>query len=117
MGIGTDVARHLLAAQPAEPAGDGLTAEVMRESAEDALKRTMALASLLLVGRVEVARALADRELRRRGLDLLPAPPRLAPHPRPAALALSVLLPFADEARAALEHIVTVTPDHEGGTQ
>lgn len=99
-GIGADVARLLLAAQPATE----------DETAKDALGRTTALASLLLAGRVDVARTMADRELRRRSLDLLPTPPRLAPTPRPEALALAVLLPFDEEARSALERTVSISP-------
>lgn len=98
VGIGADVARLLLAAQPAD------------ETPSDALERTTALASLLLAGRVDVARTMADRELRRRGLDLLPTPPRLAPTPRPEALAFAVLLPFDEQARSALERAVSVSP-------
>ncbi len=106
-GIGADVARLLLAAQPATE----------NETAKDALERTTALASLLLAGRVDVARTMADRELRRRGLDLLPAPPPRAPTPRPQALALAVLLPFDEEARSALERAVSISPTtpHEQG--
>jgi CRISPR-associated protein Csx17 len=108
-GVGADVARLLLAAQPASTAtSDGASAAT--ETAKDALERTTTLASLLLAGRVDVARTMADRELRRRGLDLLPAPPRLAPTPRPQALALAVLLPFDDKARSALERTVSVLP-------
>lgn len=107
-GIGADIARLLLAAQPATE----------DETAKDAHERTTALASLLLAGRVDVARTMADRELRRRGLDLLPMPPRLAPTSRPAALALAVLLPFDEEARSALERVVSIspmTPHQQGG--
>jgi len=107
-GIGADVARLLLAAQPSTE----------DESAKDALERTTALASLLLAGRVDVARTMADRELRRRGLDLLPAPPPGSPMPRPQALAFAVLLPFDEEAHAALERVVSIspaTPPDQGG--
>lgn len=120
LGIGADIARLLLAAQPATAAsGDG--ARQTTEPPKEGLERTTTLAALLLAGRVDVARTMADRELRRRGLDLLPAPPRLAPTPRAEALALAVLLPFDEQARSALERIVAVTPitalaTQEGGT-
>lgn len=105
-GIGADVARLLLAAQPATG-----------ESPSDSLERTTALASLLLVGRVDLAWAMADRELRRRGIDLLPARPRFAPPPRPAALAFAVLLPYDAQARSTLERAVSSasTKPHEQG--
>jgi CRISPR-associated protein Csx17 len=96
-GIGADVARLLLAAQPATG-----------ESPSDSLERTTALASLLLAGRIDLAWTMADRELRRRGIDLLPALPRFAPAPRPAALAFAVLLPFDAHARSALERAVSI---------
>ncbi len=120
VGIGADVARLLLAAQPATASSRNGAREAT-ESPNAALERTTTLASLLLAGRIDVARTIADSELRRRGLDLLPTPPRRAPTPPPAALALAVLLPFDGEACAALERIVTVTPANtlvtqEGGT-
>ncbi|MBX6368658.1 MAG: hypothetical protein IRZ04_11795 [Rhodospirillales bacterium] len=117
VGIGADVARLLLAAQPAAAATGDDAASPAPESPEDALKRRTTLASPLLAGRVDVARTVADRELRRRGLDLLPTPPRLAPTPSPAALAFTVLLPFDDKARSALERAVSISPTtpHEQG--
>lgn len=117
LGIGTDVARLLLAAQPGRsPTGTGSPATA-DETATDALGRMTTLASLLLAGRVDLARTAADRELRRRGLDPLPLPPQVTPPLRPARLALAVLLPFGDRERALLERVVTVTPiaTPEGG--
>jgi len=109
LGLGADVARLLLAAQPAEDA-DGAGSRV--------LERVAALASLLMAGRTQAARIAADRELRRRGIDLLPTPPAGAPSPRPALLALAVLLPLDEGARDALERLVALTPTatREGGS-
>jgi CRISPR-associated protein Csx17 len=107
-GLGADVARLLLAAQSAE-GEDGADTR--------ALERAAALASLLLAGRTHAARIAADRELRRRGLELLPTPAAGAPSPRPALLALAVLLPLDERARASLERVVALTPIaiQEGG--
>lgn len=109
-GIGADVARLLLAAQPAAGVSSAASATRADKARADTLEPMTTLASLLLAGRVDVARRVADRELRRRGLDLLPLPPRPAPSPRPAALALAVLLPFDEQARSPLERACSVLP-------
>jgi CRISPR-associated protein Csx17 len=108
LGLGADVARLLLAAQSAagEDCADSRAPE-----------RAAALASLLLAGRTQAARIAADRELRRRGLELLPTPSARAPSPRPALLAVAVLLPLDEDTRDALERLVALTPTatREGG--
>ncbi|HZO98540.1 MAG TPA: hypothetical protein VFB42_14360 [Gaiellaceae bacterium] len=108
VGIGSLLARLLLAAQQAQDEG----------SVRPGLERAERLASLLLAGQVERASVAADRELRRRGLDLLPLPPLGAHRLRPASLALAVLLPFDRQAHAALERVVSRTPvpPQEGST-
>lgn len=97
-GIGSRVATLLLAAQRAEE----------EDSDRPAIERAANLASLMLAGRVEMAGIASDRELRRRGLDLLPSPLVGSSFPRPALLALAVLLPFDREARSALERVVSL---------
>jgi len=52
----------------------------------------------------------ADRELRRRGLELLPPPPLDSPSSsRLPRLAFAVLLPFGSHQRQALAEKVSVT--------
>src|SRR5579884_4509947 len=100
--IGADAARLILAAQQDE---------VQAGESQAWLERAQRLASLLLTGRYDGARVFADRELRRRGLDLLPAPPVGAPLPGGGPrLALAVLLPFDKQDRAGLTRIVCITP-------
>jgi CRISPR-associated protein Csx17 len=108
LGLGADVARLLVAAQPAEE--DGVGSRV--------LKRVATLASLLMAGRTHAARITADRELRRRRIEPLPIPPLGAPSPRPTLLALAVLLPLDEGARDALERLVAIAPTatREGGS-
>jgi len=107
-GIGADPARLMLAAQAAD-----------EEVAEAAwVERTELLASLLLAGRCDAARVAADRELRRRGLELLPQPPLGSPPPgKLSHLALAVLLPFGSQQRQILAGVVSVMsiPMLEGG--
>ncbi len=100
-GLGADVARLLLAAQPADD-------EDPHELAW--LERAERLSSLLVAGRHDAARVAADRELRRRGLELLATPPLGSPPPSsPGHLALAVLLPFDPKQRNALARVVSVT--------
>src|SRR5579883_2472821 len=100
--IGADAARLILAAQQDE---------VQAGESQAWLERAQRLASLLLTGRYDGARVFADRELRRRGLDLLPAPPVGAPLPGGGPrLALAVLLPFDKQDRAGLTRMVCITP-------
>jgi CRISPR-associated protein Csx17 len=109
LGIGADVARLLLAAQPADDEDPDELAW---------LERSERLASLLVAGRHHAARVAADRELRRRGLELLATPPLGSPLPSdPSRLALAVLLPLDPEQRSALARAVSVTliPTLEGG--
>jgi CRISPR-associated protein Csx17 len=107
-GIGADPARLMLAAQAAD-----------EEVAEAAwVERAELLASLLLAGRCDAARVAADRELRRRGLELLPQPPLGSPSPgKLSHLALAVLLPFGSQQRQILAGVVSVMsiPILEGG--
>jgi len=101
-GIGADPARLVLAAQPADD-------EDVAEAAW--LERTELLASLLLAGRCDAARVTADRELRRRGLELLPQPPLASlPPSKLSRLAFAVLLPLGSQQRQALTDVVSVTP-------
>jgi CRISPR-associated protein Csx17 len=119
-GIGADVARLLLAAQPSRTLPDTTGPAAPGEPDRNALERATALASLLLAGRVDIARVMADRELRRRGIPLLPPPPLGAACPRPTLLALAVLLPLDATACSALERAVSVTPTaplHQGGSR
>jgi CRISPR-associated protein Csx17 len=108
-GIGADPARLVLAAQPAEDEG-------VAEAAW--LERTELLASLLLGGRCDAARVVADRELRRRRLELLPPPPLASPLLcKQSHLALAVLLPFGSQQRQVLAEVVSITstPILKGG--
>jgi CRISPR-associated protein Csx17 len=109
-GIGADPARLMLAAQAAD-----------EEVAEAAwVERAELLASLLLAGRCDAARVAADRELRRRGLELLPQPPLGSPPPgKLSHLALAVLLPFGSQQRQILAGVVSVMsiPMLEGGVR
>ncbi len=111
LGIGADVARLLLAAQPADD-------EEPEELAW--IERMERLASLLVSGRHDAVRVAADRELRRRKLELL-GPPPLGSPPASALsrLALAVLLPFGQEQRNALVRLVSarLTPSFEGGSE
>jgi CRISPR-associated protein Csx17 len=110
-GIGADVARLMLAGQAAD---DGDVAEAAW------LERAELLASLLLAGGLDAARVAADRELRRRGLELLPQPPLGSPSPtRLSRLALAVLFPLGSQQRQALADVVSVTSILmlEGGVQ
>jgi CRISPR-associated protein Csx17 len=102
VAVGADAARLILAAQPCE--GEAGQSHAWLECATS-------LASLLLTGRYDGARVFADRELRRRRLDLLPAPPVGAPPPGSGPrLALAVLLPFDERDRASLARMVCITP-------
>lgn len=108
-GIGADAARLMLAAQAADH-------DELNDMAW--IDRTERLASLVLAGRHEMARVVADRELRRRGLDLLPRPPTGSPPPsHKSRLALALLLPLTSEQRRNLAGTACVTsvPVLQGG--
>lgn len=110
--IGGDAARLILAARPT-PAGLPLD-PVERASAVEASDRRLAprLAALVLAERLPEARIAADRELRRRRLPLLPAPPSQSPPPAPAVpLALALLLAIDPGTVRALVDAVSVSTD------
>lgn len=112
-GIGLDLARLLLASSLSSPEG----APQLQD--ERALEQTERLCSLVLAGRTTDARVLADRELRRRGLDVLQTPLPATPAPAdPARLALALLLPLDEPTRTALGVVVTTShlpTESEGG--
>jgi hypothetical protein len=110
VGIDAATARLLLACQLSEDEAPG---------SSDVFERAERVASLVLRGNVALARVVADRELRRRGLALLEAP---APSSRSSrstsALALACLFPLDETSRAALGRAVSRTPalSPEGGS-
>lgn len=109
-GIGADTARLMLAAQPADDEDPDSAAWI---------ERAEHIASLLLAGRCDAARVVADRELRRRGLDLLPLAPIASPPTSTAPrLAIAVLLPLDRERRAAFSRTVSAMsiPVLQGGS-
>src|SRR5581483_6087072 len=88
--LGADAARLLLAASPADE----------NESPDTVAERAASLASPVRAGNIGTARIAADRELRRRELDLLPPPPLGAASPAaPARLAFALLVPLGAAAR------------------
>lgn len=109
VGLDSATARLLLACQPSQDEGVGDPA--VFERAEE-------LAALVLRGNLSAAHVAADRELRRRQLDLLPLPLlRAADAAASARLALACLLPLDEMTRDALGRLISVTPTHafEGG--
>lgn len=99
--LGADVARLLLAAAPVDAA----------ETPDAVAERGASLAALVLAGNIGPARVATERQLRRRELDLLPAPPIASPAPASfVRLALALLVPPNPASRDALQSAVTRTP-------
>ena len=103
-GIGADIGRLLLASSAES------TNEEAQPRHEPAADRKAQLVSLALAGHLDALRVAADRELRRRQLDLLPRPPFGARRPADATrLALALLFPLDEATRSALEVAITVS--------
>lgn len=113
-GIGADLGRLLLASSVES------TNEEAQPRHEPGADRRAQLVSLALAGRLDALRVAADRELRRRQLDLLPCPPLGSIRPADATcLAFALLLPLDETTRSALEVAITVSspPEQlEGGS-